>query len=610
MIGLRVEAEAARLLARGAVAVVLAPGATLPPLPPLLALEWHGGTLLRPGAEATRLAPLPAESRLLALVAPDRATAARITPLLPAGVTPVIGGDPLAALLRLMAMAVAEMAASRAEAEAARDAAIRVLGHRPGIAPRLMLDVPPDPAARAPARVRQPFGRPAEGVCAIALHLTDAGCGAGSLLRVRLLVEEVIRGAWIVLGGETEVGWLTLDLPEPLRTGAAEVVIEVAAEVAEGDRLALSASGAGAAPLALRAWTAPAGRYVMPRHADWAALGSTPKGVPYAVPLDGVEAEGAETRLIGLGDEAAKLLVDVPGGSAVLALPPLPAGPAELLRLDITRVSGDADVALSVGTLESGWRSFDADGALTLTLPLPAAPSRAHLHLRGGPTTVELSRLALLAGLTGERRDPPAAEAPHVFAPVRAAGSAFAVALPGSGFRTAPPQPPPVPASPGAVPAQPAGAAGGVSFQDVSLQQHLVSPDGGYRHLDLVVSGLVASVGLWRQVRTKLFDRRGIVGLEFREAKGWPQMFDTWPAGKTDGFGPFWRLETEEAATQLACLVTPHDRALIAALLAVLPDLAARASAADGLDRAETEAWSSRARRLAEVVAEARGRIS
>jgi hypothetical protein len=131
----------------------------------------------------------------------------------------------------------------------------------------------------------------------------------------------------------------------------------------------------------------------------------------------------------------------------------------------------------------------------------------------------------------------------------------------------------------------------------------MVSPDGGYRHMDLTLMGLVADAGLWRQLRTKLFDRRGVIGLEFREAKGWPQMFDVWPVGGTDGFGPFWRLESDRAAEAIAALATPHDRAMVAALLAVLPDVAARGAALAGLAAADGTAWAERARTLAAAVA-------
>ncbi|WP_270939157.1 hypothetical protein, partial [Falsiroseomonas oryzae] len=168
-----------------------------------------------------------------------------------------------------------------------------------------------------------------------------------------------------------------------------------------------------------------------------------------------------------------------------------------------------------------------------------------------------------------------------------------------SGTQAAPAAP-----APASAPAAPPGATG---FQEIRLNQHLVNADGSYRHLDIGVSGLVSGGGLWRQIRLKMFDRRGTVGLEFREMAGWPQMFDSWPAGRSDSYGPFWRLENDGAEEALAALVTPHDRALVAALLEVLPELASRAAGSAGLASAEAEAWTARARRLVAAVATARG---
>jgi hypothetical protein len=144
------------------------------------------------------------------------------------------------------------------------------------------------------------------------------------------------------------------------------------------------------------------------------------------------------------------------------------------------------------------------------------------------------------------------------------------------------------------------------AFQDTVLQQHLANTEGTYRHLDLAVTGLVAAAGLWRQVRLKLFDRRGTVGLEFRAMKGWPQMFDVWPGARQDNFGPFWRVESDAPAEALGQLATPHDRALILAVLEVLPALARRGAMAASLAAAEQEAWTERARTLAAAVAASR----
>jgi hypothetical protein len=83
-------------------------------------------------------------------------------------------------------------------------------------------------------------------------------------------------------------------------------------------------------------------------------------------------------------------------------------------------------------------------------------------------------------------------------------------------------------------------------------------------------------------------------------------MFDVWPSAERDGYGPFWRLETVATAAALRALATPHDRALIGAVLEVLADIAAQGAATAGLPGPEREAWVAHARRLAGAVAAAR----
>lgn len=567
MIGLTVEAGAARALAEGVPALVLAPGVALPPLPPLLALEWREGVLAPPGAAPARILPLPAGARLMALVA-DGAAAARIAPLLP-GVKLVPSADPLPALVALLTEALRE-------AEAGRDAgaeARRLLAHRAPPPPRLLLEIAPSATASATGRLRQPMGRPAEGVCTLGLHL--ARVEEAGHLRVRLLAGGRIGGAWFAPGRLLSAGWLFLDLPEPLRAGAAEAEFGI-----EAEGVTISAGEIGDAPLAFQAWVSAPGRHVMPRFCDWAALGAVPRGVPHQVALDG----------IAIGDGRAARLIRLEG-EAVLELPPVPAGPAELIRLRLACREGEAAGIEAMLTLdaahpvESGWRGIGA----AITLPLPPAPVVARLALRnsGGPALVEIAELALLAGIGGEARRAPAPELPR-------ASASVTVQLPTAQFRVAPPQPRMAVATAPAV-----SHAGGASWQEVRAQQHLVSPDGGYRHLEMVITGLVSGAGLWRQVRTKLFDRRGVLGLEFREAAGWPRMFDQWPGTGSDSYGPLWRLESEGMAAQLARVTAPHDRALVAALLDALPALAQRAAAAAALDAAEIDAWAARARRLA-----------
>lgn len=148
-------------------------------------------------------------------------------------------------------------------------------------------------------------------------------------------------------------------------------------------------------------------------------------------------------------------------------------------------------------------------------------------------------------------------------------------------------------------------APNGADFQDLKLYQHSINANGSYRHLDFGLIGLASAFGIWREARLKLFDRRGTVGLEFRNLKGWPKLFDRWPGGGGDQFGPFWRLETEGALKALLELGSSHNRAVVAAILAVLPDAARHAAALAGEAEPEQGVWSARGKTLSAMVARA-----
>lgn len=597
MIGLRIGAAELAEIEAGAPFVVLAPGMALPPCPPLLALTLAGGLLTRPGSTPAHQLPLPGWARPLALLG---AEAERLRPLLPAGVP--LAAD-ATALLGVVAGALREASASRDAAEAERDRLLRALATPPPLA-RRVTDLPPSKATMA-LPVTQPLGRAAEGICAIELHLAAPGGG----LNVRLLAGGRVLGRWRLPAAALTPGWLSLDLPQPAPPGPAKAVLEIIPE-GEGASPLLSASSAEpGASLALRVNLAPPGWSVLPLHFDWAASFAPCPALPLPLPeavLAAAEAEGARVELVATGEEVPRLLAELAAGSeATLRLPPVPVGPTDLLRAHLLLpnpgpgMSAAIAVSTKGGTVESGWRDIAPD--LPVALPLPPGPmARITIALRNigaVPGTVEVSAPALMVGAGGEPRrlPPPAAlHAPRLsvaLPPERRAGWTVPLS--------------PVP-SPGPKLPSPSVVPGSSSFREIRLNQHLVNADGSYRHLDIGISGLVSGGGLWRQLRLKLFERRGIAGLEFRDVKGWPAMFDAWPGTGGDQYGPFWRLETEGVTAALARLSTPHDRALIAALLEVLPDLASRAAAAAALSVAEREAWAGCARRLLAGVAAAR----
>lgn len=586
MTGLRIAAEALAAIEAGAPAIVLGPGMAPPPAP-ILGLELRDGVLIRPGQPAARQLPLPGWARLHALLA-TAADAARLLPLLPAGL-PV--ADDGAALAGLFAGALGRAQRAAEEAAAERDLLRRALG---GAEPRArrVIDLPPGHGAIAP-----PFalalGRPAEGLCGIELHLAYPGRGP---LAVRLLAGDRLLGRWTVPEAALAAGWLALDLPEPAPPGPAEARIEIEAEGGDPPVLSL----AGEAP-ALRANLAPPGWSVLPRHFDWTSRGSRLPAQAMPLPatiLEAAEVRGADATLVGLGEQAPRLMLELaPGAEASVRLPPLPAAPADLLRVRLVlRQGAGVEASLGLDGAAGAPRPLDPEAGFDLPLAGAATPVVMLLlrHGGAGPAVVELASIALQVGADGEpRRLPvlPLAGLPPAL-PLRAGRAG--------------PAPPAAPAAARRADA-PAPLAAPVSFADLRLHQHLVGADGGYRHLDVGLSALGAGGALWRQARFKLFDRRGIVGLEFREATGWPAMFEAWPRGGSDQFGPFWRLETEGTAAALGALATGRDRALVAAVMEALPGVAFRAAAQAGLGGAETEAWVERARRLSEALAALKG---
>ncbi len=647
-------AERAALVA-GEPAVVASLGMTGLEALPLAVLRPFEGVLRREAGDGPA-EPLPPGLAPLAVLAPDAAAAASLAAGLPPGVPRVLGPDPTAALLGLSLQALAA-------AQAARMALQGLPGSRPPAARSLVIDLPPGATAAAngpPARVTQHLGRPAEGLCGIALHVAAVQASAASLLRVRLLADGRVIGAWTLPGQMLSEGWLPLDLPQPAPPGTAEAVLDVVVEAAAGEVLQLSTAGTGpTAPLALRAETAEPHHLVLPWQFDWGACGvAAPRpGVALPVPPKAWEAariEGAKATTASTGAEAPRLMLEIaPGATARLDLPPVPPGAADLALAEIACRLGEAaglQVALQAGpeggpARDSGWRLPDATGSLRIALPLPAGLGGAvrlglSFQNRSVATAlVEVSMLALMAGAAGVPRRLPAqprVAAPQFVVPLPAAPPPAPVEVPQRAEPLPPvglPAPQPAPAAPqpplasgeagapAAVPAPattpmtlaaPAASAsgemapGGADFQDIKLHQHTTNADGSYRHIELGLTGLVSASGVWREVRLKLFDRRGTVGLEFRRIKGWPQMFEAWPKGGSDQYGPYWRLETLAAAPALASLTSTQDRAMLAALLELLPAVARRGARVAGLPADEQEAWADRARALLAAVDTAR----
>ena len=296
----------------------------------------------------------------------------------PDAAPPVLRPDALAGFLaarmleeqRRAAELRAALVTLRAEHEDARTAMehwLRAAGqHWPQPARMVHADTPGSALPLAAGRTRLRHITPTElpDLSAIGLHLSQAECGPGTLLRLRLLGEESgrIAGAWSVPGEALRPGWLALDLPMPAQPWRETATIEIAVDRAADDRLAFSAGPDGGP--AVRLFRSPgAARFVAAAHWQGAAHGLLlpPAGVRLGLP--GHVWQGVPRHL-----------VLAPGEVREVLLPAVPVQGLDTLHARLRLVGGTAmQAALSCAGGATGWREFDAQGGLEISLELPLA---------------------------------------------------------------------------------------------------------------------------------------------------------------------------------------------------------------------------------------------
>ncbi|MBL6077906.1 hypothetical protein JMJ56_07810 [Belnapia sp. T18] len=579
---------------------------------------------------------------------------------------PVIeAAEPAAALPELTRLALASLArqaaatavlhralaAARQEAEESREAIVSLIRHgsrqSPPAALSQVLALEPAPAGEAvPAAegrlaAAQVLGLNLEGVASLALHVQEAHVGPAALLRLRLYGAESgrVHGAWLVPGEALQPGWLVLDLPSPLGPVRETAGLDIAVELEAGDGFALSLGAGVTAPeralavrggrvpersLALRLWTAPFGRrFTVPPHWDAEAIGLELgwPGVPMRLPAQIWEAArfpAGQVEWVALGSEAPRLLASFGAGRRLaITLPLVPVNGLDLLQAEVAVARGDAgqleaalwlqpegvplalesDLVLDAPEARwSGWRRPPPEGGpLLLPLALPPEGPRnvaVVLVLRhagkppAAPLRVEWSELVGLRGLGATARPEPVnpLPAPPPAEPVRAA---------------------PVPASPPAiaVPASPMMTMAGPHAALVRLQEYFVTPDGGYRHLDIWLEEVGDGPWAWPLLRFKLAQRGGGPVLEFRRREGWPNLFSIWPGTEGDGWGPYLLVrEADLAGDLLDRLPHQRDRHMLAALVRLLPEAVARAVRESPEAAAQEAMWLGLAHRLAEAL--------
>jgi hypothetical protein len=153
-----------------------------------------------------------------------------------------------------------------------------------------------------------------------------------------------------------------------------------------------------------------------------------------------------------------------------------------------------------------------------------------------------------------------------------------------------------------------APGAGVPSLAAVRLEDSLVLGGGSYRHLDIWLEGVRAGECGWPRLRFKFVLDGDAPALEFRARPDWPPLFESWPEGnpamRSDQYGPYLRL-TEAALADglLAGLAAPRDRAMLTALLRLLPMAVATVARDATADPVEYDMLLGKARRLAAALA-------
>jgi hypothetical protein len=647
-------ADLAPLLSGQPVLIALAdlPGAVALELPGLALwlarAEGASVVLARPGAK-----PGPATRRLpgvpgpvLGLVAPSAAAAGPVLAAWEAlGPQPpelLLAPDGAAALPALAARAVAMLSeiaretarlhrglvATRRDYEATREVVMALeqsIGHEIPPAPSLVLSLEPGLGLAVGATggrlaLGQVLHQPVDALCAVALHLAEARLGPGARLRVRLYGVEsgTVFGAWVLGGEALAPGWLQLDLAAPLGPRRETAALDILAELSPGEALAFSLEDAVAAPaqavqlsgggqgqrraLALRAWTAPQGRrFQLPAGWDFEQfdLPLTPEGVPVLLPAQlwdlgrialgpgGMESDG--------GGAPRPWLRPVPGAEAMALLPAVPVTGLDLLEASLTLRAGSGEGLEAALWLQPAPGTAAAPEELDLAAPgarcsgwrrLAPGSDRLSIALRLPPGAPPMLAVALVLRRAGKASGALALEWSELVGR-RLGRVELPAAPPGPAAEATPVAPAPVTPAPAAAP----------DFASARLVEHYATPDGGYRHLDLLVEQLRDGGHRWRLLRFKLALNGAVPQLEFRRNPDWPVMFEHWPGERRDDHGPLFLVPEDRAAAIAGAMRSAQDARAVRLLLRLLPRIVAAAQLPPSVG--DLSLWRSLAERMA-----------
>jgi hypothetical protein len=160
------------------------------------------------------------------------------------------------------------------------------------------------------------------------------------------------------------------------------------------------------------------------------------------------------------------------------------------------------------------------------------------------------------------------------------------------------PRPEAAPAEPDKPGALVVGDAGIATVEGIRLDEHYSTEN--YRHLDMTFLTAALGNSAWARLKFKFSLSRSGRALEFRKAKGWPNMFEVWPGTDEDEYGQVMRMADDaETASQIRGWRVPKDRALIDLVMLLLPEAAESAARQANRPEAEVTMWRDEAAKFA-----------
>jgi hypothetical protein len=525
---------------------------------------------------------------------------------------------------RAMVPLQAALSESRKEIETLQDAmavTLRSLGERRPLEPSFVMRIEPREESQrvylgpGESNLKQRLSIPLSKISSVAIHVIDPALSAISSMEVRLLSAATgkIYGGWRIPGTSIGQGWLTLDLRAPLPPIAETAVLEICSRIGGDDELWLSLDPSEAEDalslvvygmdreirsLCIRVLAAEMGtRYMLPAFWDWDRVGWWDRVTNVPLHLSSsiwhkAKTKGGSVDFVSFGSFGPVPVVKLgPGEEAVIYIAAVDVTLLGALELGVTPLEGAArDFQLTLTLIESKADDGDADNsAFQSPLLWKSGTLRDDRCFISATVTAGLQHKDILIGIRSLVSNQNLVVEISSLSGFKKEEIGFVEAS----------------AVTSMLPAAESYVSG--SFEKnrqfgcsgIGIDHMFVSDDGSYRHIDFIVYDLQSLSNTWESVRLKFATVAGAPQIEFRQASGWPDVFDAWPDAMEDSFGRFFIVkESESEAQRLSAVLSEKDRALLSALFLNLPrllELVLRHSNKSGQQEYD---WLSPARRL------------